>query len=107
MSDIKYALRVLRRNPGFTAVAVLTLALGAQREDLMKLILKQGLQLTLLGGVIGLAGGLGVMRLLASQLYNISTTDPLTFVGVAVILACVVPAVRAMRVSPINALRYE
>ena len=89
------------------------MALGAQREDLMKLILKQGLQLTLLGVVIGLAGGLAVMRLLASQLYNISTTDPLTFVGVALILAsvgilaCVVPAVRAMRVSPINALRYE
>ncbi len=89
------------------------MALGAQREDLMKLILKQGLQLTLLGVVIGLAGGLAVMRLLASQLYNISTTDPLTFVGVAVILAavgmlaCIVPAVRAMRVSPINALRYE
>ena len=89
------------------------MALGAQREDLMKLILKQGLQLTLLGVIIGLAGGLAVMRLLASQLYNISTTDPLTFVGVALvlaavgILACIVPAVRAMRVSPNNALRYE
>ena len=89
------------------------MALGAQRGDLMKLILKQGLQLTLLGVVIGLAGGMAVMRLLASQLYNISTTDPLTFVGVALILAvvgilaCIVPAVRAMRVSPINALRYE
>ncbi|MGY8673602.1 MAG: hypothetical protein ACKVHO_13545, partial [Verrucomicrobiia bacterium] len=51
--------------------------------------------------------------LLGSQLYNISTTDPLTFVGVAVILAavgilaCLVPAIRAMRVSPIDSLRYE
>ncbi|MGB0578519.1 MAG: ABC transporter permease [Limisphaerales bacterium] len=89
------------------------MALGAQRSDLLKLILKQGLQLTLLGVAIGLAGGLAVTRLLASQLYNISTTDPLTFVGVALILAtigmlaCLVPAVRAMMVSPIKALRYE
>ena len=89
------------------------MALGAQRSDLMKLILRQGLQLTLLGVVIGLAGGIAVMRLLASQLYSISATDPLTFVAVAAILAvvgiiaCIVPAVRAMRVSPNNALRYE
>ena len=89
------------------------MALGAQRSDLMKLILKQGLQLILIGVVVGLAGGVAVMRILASQLYSISATDPLTFVGVAAILAvvgilaCIVPAVRAMRVSPNNALRYE
>jgi putative ABC transport system permease protein len=89
------------------------MALGAQRSDLMKLILKQGLQLILIGVVVGLAGGVAVMRILASQLYSISATDPLTFVGVAAILAfvgilaCIVPAVRAMRVSPNNALRHE
>lgn len=89
------------------------MALGAQRSDLMLMILKQGLFLTLTGVGIGLLGGMAVMRILASQLYEISATDPMTFVGVAAILAvvgllaCVVPAMRAMRVSPNNALRYE
>ena len=89
------------------------MALGARGVDLLRLILRQGLQLTVIGVVIGLAGAVAVMRVLASQLYDISATDPSTFLVVAAILglvgilASLIPAIRAMRVSPITALRYD
>ena len=89
------------------------MALGAQRGDILRLVLGQGVKLALLGVVIGVAGGLALTRFLQSLLFNISASDPLTFGGVAVLLtlvalaACYIPARRAMRVDPMTALRYE
>jgi predicted permease len=89
------------------------LALGAQRADVMRMVLRYGLRLAIFGTVIGLAGSVIVSRLMAGLLYGVSATDPITFCGVAVLLigiavvGCYVPARRAMRVDPIVALRCD
>ncbi|MGC1105767.1 MAG: FtsX-like permease family protein, partial [Candidatus Acidiferrales bacterium] len=88
-------------------------ALGAQQSDILRGILGQGLKLAGLGVVIGVAGALALSQLLATLLFGVSATDPLTLAGaVAVLLAvtaaaCYIPARRAMRVDPMIALRYE
>jgi putative ABC transport system permease protein len=89
------------------------LALGATERSLLRLILDRGVRLTLLGLVIGVAGAIGLTRLMASLLFGVGARDPLTMVSVGVILAGVavmasyVPARRATRVDPVVALRYE
>jgi predicted permease len=89
------------------------LALGAQRSDILRLIVRHGVFLTSMGLVIGLGVAFGAAQLLSSLLYGIRPTDPTTFIGVAlllcavVLLACYIPARRAMRVDPMIALRYE
>jgi ABC-type antimicrobial peptide transport system permease subunit len=89
------------------------MALGARRGDVLRLILGQGTQLVVAGIAIGIFGAIGLTRLMASQLFQISTTDPLTFAAVSVILvlvaltACYLPARRAAKVEPMVALRYE
>ena len=89
------------------------MALGARQNDVLKLVMRQGLQVTSIGLCIGLAAASAAARLLAPLLYGISANDPATLVGVAIgvtavaMLACYVPARRAMRVDPAVALRYE
>ena len=89
------------------------MALGAQRKDILRMIVGEGARLAALGAGIGILAALGLTRLMASQLYGVSVTDPITFTGVAIILvgvalfACYIPARRAMRVDPMVALRYE
>jgi len=101
---------VLRR----TRELGIRLALGAQRGNLIGLILRQGLWLTLCGVVIGLSAAVMASRVLdTQQLYQVKATDPFTFVCVALLLtlvsllACFIPAVRATKVDPLEALRYE
>jgi predicted permease len=102
-----YAVRQRVREVG------IRVALGAQPSDIYRLVLGQGLTLAGIGICIGLATSFGLTRLMASQLYGLSATDPITFAGVAVLLilvalaACFIPARRATRVDPMVALRYE
>ena len=89
------------------------MALGAARGDVLRMVLRQGLTLVGLGAAMGTVAALGATRVLASELYGVTPTDPRTFVAAIVLmliigcLACWFPARRAMRVDPLVALRYE
>jgi predicted permease len=88
-------------------------ALGASAADVLRMILGEGMRITLIGVGVGLVAALGLTRLITKIIYGVSASDPLTFLGVALLLsavallACYIPARRAMRVDPIIALRYE
>ncbi|MGB9403434.1 MAG: ABC transporter permease [Candidatus Acidiferrales bacterium] len=89
------------------------LALGAQNRDVLRLVLGQGARLVFAGVALGVVAALALARVMASLLYGVTVTDPLTFICVAMaviaagLAACYVPARRAMRVDPMVALRYE
>jgi putative ABC transport system permease protein len=89
------------------------MALGAQRGEVLRTVLAQGLKLTLGGIALGLVAALGLSRLIGSLLYGVKASDPLTYAGVALLLvvvallACWLPARRAANVDPMIALRTE
>jgi putative ABC transport system permease protein len=89
------------------------IALGAQKEDVLKLVIGQGITLALIGIAIGVAGALALTRVMTSLLYGVSAVDPIVFASVSLLLitvalfACYIPARRAMCVDPMIALRFE
>jgi len=89
------------------------MALGARPLDVLKLVVRQGMMLALIGVIVGLAGALALTRVMSSLLFGVTERDPITFVAVAALLivvafiSCFVPAHRATKVDPLVALRYE
>ncbi|HKG61746.1 MAG TPA: ABC transporter permease [Pyrinomonadaceae bacterium] len=89
------------------------MALGAKHTDVLRMVVRQGMTMTLIGLALGLVGVLALSRVMVGMLYGVSPTDPLTFTGVSIVLlvvallACLIPARRATRVDPIVALRSE
>jgi putative ABC transport system permease protein len=89
------------------------MALGALGRDVLGLVVWQGMRTSLIGIGIGLAAAYGLTRVMANLLFDVSATDPRTFIGIALLLAtvalaaCLVPARRAMRIDPLTALKYE
>jgi ABC-type antimicrobial peptide transport system permease subunit len=89
------------------------IAVGADRGDVLRLILQEGVQLIVIGGVIGICAALLLTRVLQSVLFHVGARDPVTFVGVPISLAVVamvavlIPARAAMKTDPVSALRWE
>jgi putative ABC transport system permease protein len=104
---LAYTVRQRAREIGIRA------ALGAQRADVIGLVLRQGMTLTGIGMLIGLAGAFALTQLIRKLLFGVAPTDPLTFATIPLLLAavallaCWVPARRAANVDPMEALRYE
>ncbi len=106
-SVLAYSVRQRMREIG------VRMAMGAQRADILRMILGQGTRLAVIGTAIGIAAALGLTRLMSSQLFGVTATDPITFLSVASLIvlvalaACYIPARRATKVDPVIALRYE
>jgi putative ABC transport system permease protein len=89
------------------------MALGAQSRDVLSLVIRQGMVLTIAGLLVGIAVGLAATRVMSDMLFGVTATDAVTFVSAGVLLvivaflACYVPARRATKVDPLVALRYE
>jgi ABC-type antimicrobial peptide transport system permease subunit len=89
------------------------MALGAQGRDVLRMVVGQGMGLVAVGLGLGLAGAFGLTRLMSSLLFGVSAADPLTYAGIALLLGAVallasyLPARRATKVDPMEALRYE
>jgi putative ABC transport system permease protein len=104
---MSYAISLRTREIG------IRMALGAQRRDVLTMVIGQGLILVIAGLAIGAIGAFALTRYMQSLLFNVSATDPLVFVLISVLLtgiamlACLLPARRATKIDPLHALRYE
>ena len=115
LSEIKVALRGLAKSPGFTAIAIATLALalGAQRSDVLRLMVGYAAKLVGIGSLIGLLLALMSTRTLSTLLYNVGAFDAATFIFVTLaltavaLLASYIPALRATRADPMIALSHN
>jgi hypothetical protein len=112
--DIRYGIRVLRKNPGYAGAVVATLALGiGANRAIVGLVVRQGLMMALCGTLIGILGAVALARLLSTLLYATSPTDEITYAAVAALflavaaLACYVPARQVTTIDPLTALRQE
>ena len=116
IQDIRYALRMLAKSPGLARRARepgIRMALGAQKRDLMRLVVWRGLLLASAGAIIDIGASMAVTWLMASLHYSVRPNDPATFAGVSMLLvlvvfaACSIPARRAMRIDPMVSLGEE
>jgi putative ABC transport system permease protein len=106
-SVISYAITLRTQEIG------IRIALGANRSTILRMVLRKGIMLTLIGAAIGLVTAFALTRWMSSLLFGVSASDPLTYATVllvalgAALLACSIPASRATKVDPLIALRYE
>jgi ABC-type antimicrobial peptide transport system permease subunit len=111
LNDLRYAFRMMRRTPVFTAAVILTIALVT--GGVLRLIVGEGMQITLIGVCAGLLGSVALARGITSLVYGVPVRDHATFGSVAILLslvalaACTIPALRAARVDPMVALGHE
>lgn len=113
LTDLRCTFRSLAARPAFTLIGAFTLALGIGANNIYQLVVRQGMWLTLLGITIGLAAAFGLSQYLTSLLFEVAPLDRLTWGGaVAALLlvaglACTIPAWRAIRIDPVQALRHQ
>ena len=110
LNELRFAFRILVESPAFTLIAIITLALGAQAGDVLRLVVRQGMAVAMSGVGLGLAGALALSRGISGLHYGVKTVDPTTYIEILIPLVsvafvvCYVPARRAAKLNPVTAL---